>query len=226
MKLIDLTGKIFGRLTVRYRIEQDNKHVYWMCVCSCGNEKPIRGSPLTSDKIKSCGCFQIESATLRGLSNHTHQMTGTATYGSWRAMMRRCYESAAESYSRYGGAGIEVCPSWHAFENFFADMGIRPEGTTLDRKDGSKNYEPENCRWSTPEQQAQNRRKIKETRSKYKGIVFDRGKWRAKLMVGGKVIELGRYDLEEDAAKAYDDAVPKYHGEFACPNNLNFTAVE
>jgi hypothetical protein len=81
----------------------------------------------------------------------------TRTYKSWNAMRERCSNSSASNYADYGGRGIVVCDRWSTFENFLADMGERPEGMTLDRKDTSGNYEPSNCRWATPTEQQRNR---------------------------------------------------------------------
>jgi hypothetical protein len=75
------------------------------------------------------------------------------------AMLQRCEYLRHKSFARYGGRGITVCESWHAFENFLADMGQRPAGTTLDRINPDGNYEPGNCRWATPLEQRHNRRK-------------------------------------------------------------------
>jgi len=74
-------------------------------------------------------------------------------------MKCRCYDPNDPGYSRYGAAGIEVCERWkYSFDNFLADMGERPPGKTLDRKDNAKGYSPDNCRWATPKQQIRNRR--------------------------------------------------------------------
>lgn len=82
----------------------------------------------------------------------------TRTYKSWESMRQRCLNPSAPNYPRYGGRGITICDRWSSFVNFLADMGERPEGVTLDRINVDGDYGPDNCCWSTPAAQAQNRR--------------------------------------------------------------------
>lgn len=84
------------------------------------------------------------------------------TYHSWRMAKARCLQETQQNYPYYGGRGITVCPRWlgkYGFWNFVQDMGLRPEGLTLDRRDPDKDYEPGNCRWATASEQARNKRK-------------------------------------------------------------------
>ncbi len=165
-EFLDLTGDIFSRLTVVRAIGR-NKHnqIMWLCRCECGNEATVSTNGLRSGNHRSCGCFQREVASKGGTSRivHGHNRSNTAaptpTYVSWMGMIQRCTNTKNPKYPEYGGRGIKVCERWRTFENFLADMGERPEGTTIDRyPNNDGNYESGNCRWATPSQQAANRR--------------------------------------------------------------------
>jgi hypothetical protein len=90
--------------------------------------------------------------------NWRHGYCGTPTYRIWQGMIRRCEKPYDAGYKYYGGRGITVCKRWHAFKNFLKDMGERPPGQSLERKNNDKGYMPSNCRWATPAEQAANRR--------------------------------------------------------------------
>ncbi len=89
---------------------------------------------------------------------HSTRKGNSPTYNSWNMMKKRCNNPKATGYEYYGGRGIHVCERWNKFENFLEDMGIRPEGTTLDRIDPDKDYSPENCRWADKQTQMNNQR--------------------------------------------------------------------
>jgi hypothetical protein len=88
----------------------------------------------------------------------THGMKGTREYSSWNSMKNRCNNPNSDNYKDYGGRGITYCERWENFENFYRDMGKRPEGKSLDRIDTNGNYEPDNCRWASDVVQHNNRR--------------------------------------------------------------------
>jgi len=163
MPMIDRIGVRYGMLTVVslerrvFRSSRQGYANYWKCLCDCGNETQVHQSNLVSGNTKSCGCKS--SRLTIGDRVTTHGMSETPTYTSWRAMKDRCYQPSHKEYKRYGAVGISVCKRWRdSFENFFADMGERPDGCTLERVNGKKNYSPSNCIWATKEQQANNRK--------------------------------------------------------------------
>jgi hypothetical protein len=151
----DLTSQHFSRLCVLGFAGVKGKNATWYCKCDCGKIVAIPTARLKSNKAKSCGCYASESASKR-MTTHGYGTGKIVSYAykSWNAMMSRCFCKSDQAYHRYGGSGITVCDRWLKFENFLADMGERPK--ELDRKENDKGYCPENCRWATPTEQANN----------------------------------------------------------------------
>lgn len=151
---VDHTGRRYGQLSVLGLAFREPKargfHYYWTCQCDCGKKTFVRSSHLVSGQVQSCGCLRSK---FDGLS-----VTHRYEYSSWANMIGRCENPSHVKYRYYGGRGIKVCQRWHDFALFIADMGRRPEGTTLDRKDPNGDYEPGNCSWVDHTTQRHSRR--------------------------------------------------------------------
>jgi hypothetical protein len=187
-KKLDMMDLTFERLTVVLDAGCNKEgKALWLCRCSCGNDAIVCGRDLRSGNTKSCGCGRAEASKrnlllvvrkpcvegctcLRhqsggSLPRHGHWVGGspTGTWRSWQAMLRRCLTPSCGNYSHYGAKGITVCDRWNpaqggSFENFLADVGLRPEGFSIDRINSKGNYEPANCRWADATTQVINRR--------------------------------------------------------------------
>jgi hypothetical protein len=150
---MNISGDVYGDLVVvSYSGKRGAKH-YWNCRCVCGTDKAVSIQALRSGATRSCGCLHRRTLT-------THGYSYKAEYRSWQQLLNRCLNARNKGYPRYGGRGITVCERWqHSFENFIADMGPKPSPAhSIDRIDVDGNYEPENCRWATMQQQSENRR--------------------------------------------------------------------
>lgn len=166
---IDISNQRFGQLlAVSPTDERRRKQVIWLCRCDCGAEVLAPTYALRSGNTTSCGCKRITSISSHGLSKKRG-------YSSWLLMRNRCSDPARMYYYQ---RGITVCKRWEKFENFFADMGERPVGTTLDRKNNNRGYSPSNCRWASKEEQANNRRSV--TKIKHKGMSMSVAQWARK----------------------------------------------
>ena len=154
----DLTGMVFGRLTVVCLRNEGRikKTRFWLCRCECGKETIVSKYNLLDGMTRSCGCWHRDDRAIR---SSTHGQSKTRTYHIWQGMHARCSNPSIQRWKDYGGRGITVCPEWNEFVNFLRDMGECPAGRSIDRfPNNDGNYEPGNCRWATASEQARNKR--------------------------------------------------------------------
>jgi hypothetical protein len=170
VQLVDRVGERHGFLTVtRYthrELSSGRRMPAWELVCDCGNTVVAMTVNLTKGKHRSCGC---KRADLQCETAGYERDARKPVYRVYRQMLDRCYLATAPNYQWYGEKGVKVCDRWRygeggrtGFQCFEADMGERPDGLTLDRIDPFMDYNPDNCRWATWTQQANNQRRHHE----------------------------------------------------------------
>lgn len=207
-----MIGNIFARLQVIESAPKTDKHLKWLCVCSCGNKVVVRASALRTGRTKSCGCLVIERMS-------THKEGKTRLYQTWINMRRRCTDPKAKDFKNYGALGVSYTPLWDDFAVFreWALSTGYTDDLTIDRNEVTGNYEPSNCKWADWSTQACNQRKETKTSSQYLGVSKRKDKWEASVKWLGKNKSIGVYMDEVSAAQARD----AYITERGWPHKLN-----
>jgi hypothetical protein len=157
MRFKNLTGSIFGKLTVLSLSERKRDSTY-SCLCECGNSIVVAGSLLRTGHKPSCGCL---TSFLRSQNATKHGLCAHPLYWILAGMKSRCYNTKEVAYADYGGRGIKVCDEWLASPETFIAWGLDngwEKGLQIDREDNDGDYCPNNCRFVTPKQNSRNRR--------------------------------------------------------------------
>lgn len=205
----DMTGQKIGRLTFIKEVKKNGKGGYWECLCDCGTITVTTGTLIRIGHTTSCGCYKWEQI-LAAVSSHGQ--SSNPIYFLWNTMHARCYNENTNSYPNYGGRGIGVCERWHHFPNFYADMGDRPAGLSLERVDVNKDYSPENCVWDTYSNQAYNQRIKKSNTSGRSGVNLVGGKWRSRISKDNIEYDLGLFETFEEACEVREAAELAFYG--------------
>lgn len=223
-KVKDITGQVFGRLTVIAPAPtpegKKTTNQLWRCLCKCGAEVIVRGSRLRSGYTKSCGCWQKEVST-------KHGMAGTRLYKIYNNMKARCNNHNDKNYKYYGAREIVVCNEWldkeNGFQNF-AEWSLAngyADNLSIDRIDNDRGYSPLNCRWVDMSVQCYNRRP-RSNKTGHTGICKSQnGKYQAYITKNNKSHYLGTFSTLEEAVETRERAESELYPEGVKKNKNN-----
>lgn len=200
-KIIDLTYRIFGNLTVTSldTTKDTTRGAYWICSCSCGNITSVKSNSLLRGLTKSCGCIRKQSTKERFITDGESKLR---IHKVWSSMVQRCKPTGL-----YGLKGITVCNSWLTYLVFkdWAIINGYSDTLSIDRIDSNLGYYPENCRWVTPLIQTRNRRKSLSSSSKFYGVHKTQSNtFQALVQINNKKVFCKTFKNEKEAAKARD----------------------
>lgn len=204
-KVRDLVGFQSGRLTVVERAGSSptTGAAMWRCSCECGGEVVVVRNNLCSGHTKSCGCL-TEEVWLTARTSHN--LSKTPEYRVWKGLRTRIHNSETPAYASYGGRGLTIDPRWDSsFELFLADMGCRPGPEySIDRIDNNQGYWPDNCKWATKKEQANNRRTSRTIG--YEGVSKTLAQWAETLGISYGALQ-ARLDKGWSVEKAFETPV-------------------
>lgn len=211
---IDLTGNVYNRLTVLNETVPTTYPRKWDCKCECGAYKSIIGSSLKTGATQSCGCLNKEILSAKGT---VHGGSKSRLYSIWHNMKQRCGNPNHTAYSYYGELGTTVCTEWDTFVPFkdWAEASGYADDLSLDRKEGTKGYSPDNCRWTTLTIQSRNQKRRNTNTSGHVGVSYNPkiSKYQAYLTVDYKKVNLGFFTEVNEAIEA--------RATYILTNNLN-----
>jgi hypothetical protein len=213
----DLTGQRFGMLVVLRRgktlksSSMDSRHAgayryFWICRCDCGKQAEVVRGNLKCGSVQSCGCLQRKRAS-EANAKHRGKKLHTLAYNSWLSMRQRCNPNHKDKYPNYAGV-VAIDPRWDSFENFLADMGDCPNYHTLDRIKNELGYSPDNCRWATYLQQAENRKSARPLT--LNGITMSMKKWAEKTGIQRTTIKMRIDQLKWSIERALTTPVQRH----------------
>lgn len=200
----NIIGKKFNRLLVIRRVK-DEQSLY-ECVCDCGKTVFAYANSIISGNIKSCGCYRLDR--IKNLQRK-HDMAHTRLYDVWKGLKRRCCNPKNHSYKDYGGRGIDICQQWKddfmSFYHWSIENGYdenAPYGQcTIDRIDANGNYCPENCRWVSLKEQANNRKN--NLLITYNGETDTLSNWSKRIGIGYNALFKRIHDMNWSVEKAF-----------------------
>lgn len=212
-----LSGETFGEFYVIEDVGSSNYGRLYVCQCSCGMKLEMSSSHLKqigkgSRKIH-CGCKEVVRIKPTTAKRYTHKMTGSPTYNTWSNMVQRTTNENRWDYVHYGARGINVSEQWLRFENFFEDMGEKPEGMSLERLKLDEGYCKENCVWADETTQNYHQRVRKDSKSGVAGVTMNKsGAWLARLWKDGKLVHYSRHQSFESAVEARETSEIEHYG--------------
>lgn len=185
MPFDDLTGRVFGRLTVIGRSAHIRRGArMWSLRCECGTVIDRPTVSVSSGHTKSCGCLKSDLTAKRSTK---HGGSYSREYRIWANMLTRCNNPKGSGFDRYGARGVRVCDAWHTFAEFIDHMGPCPSPThSIDRIDNERGYEPGNVRWASDAEQRRNQKRAHVVT--IDGVSLTVGEW-------SRLANIGRYRL-------------------------------